>query len=100
MKHIQVIDSADNAVYDVFEASNEDFALVFANGTDIAFAEDLDDSSTELRAAFERIWAKRVPKAKVEGIHGTLFYGLSHKRRFYPTLRDEEAVNPAGSRLR
>jgi len=34
------------------------------------------------------------------GMHGTLFYELDFKKPYYPTLRDEEAVNPGGSRLR
>jgi len=34
------------------------------------------------------------------GIHGTLFYELDDKKQYYPTRRDEEAVNPDGSQLR
>lgn len=34
------------------------------------------------------------------GIHGLLFYELSEKKPYYPTRRDEEAINPNGSRLR
>lgn len=41
-----------------------------------------------------------MPKTRVQGIHGTLFYELPGKRKYYPTLRDEEAMNPDGSRLR
>jgi hypothetical protein len=100
MKNIQVIDGALNAVYDVFAASDEDFALIFPDNTDIAFAEDFEDSSAAIEAAFARLWANRVPKAQVQGIHGTLFYGLEHKRRYYPTRRDAEAVNPDGTKLR
>jgi hypothetical protein len=48
----------------------------------------------------ESVWANRLPKERVDGIHGTLFYGLSHKRKCYPTLRDAEASNPDGSHLR
>jgi hypothetical protein len=101
-KNIQVIDGADNCVYDVFSATDEDHALLFPNGTDIAFAEDFE-SRPEVRPiseALERLWANRVPKAHVIGIHGTLFYQLPQKRQFYPTRMDEEAQNPDGSRLR
>jgi hypothetical protein len=31
------------------------------------------------------------------GIHGIVFYQLYAKRKYYPTLKDEEAVNPDGS---
>ena len=40
------------------------------------------------------------PKSQAMGIHGILFYQLYGKRKYYPTLRDEEAVNPDGSALR
>ena len=102
MKNIQVIDGADNCVYDIFAAPEEVFDLVFASGTDVAFAEELEKRSDadHIAKALATIWAKRVPKSQVQGIHGTLFYGLIAKRKYYPTLRDEEAMNPDGSRLR
>ena len=53
-----------------------------------------------LNAAFAAIWTRRVPKRQAMGIHGILFYGCEHKKVYYPTRRDEEAVNPDGSRLR
>jgi hypothetical protein len=101
MKNIMVIDGADNCVYDVFAASEQQFALIFPPGTDIAFIEDVEtrEGAMQLRA-LETLWTKRVPKAQVTGIHGLLFYGLLQKRQYYPTLRDEEAINPDGSRLR
>ncbi len=37
---------------------------------------------------------------RIVGIHGILFHQLYGKRKYYPTLRDEEAVNPDGSALR
>ena len=102
MKNILVIDGADNCVYDIFAAPEDVFDLVFAPGTDIAFAEDLDlrPDADRVGEALGTIWVNRVPKRDVQGIHGTLFYGLLHKRQYYPTLRDEEAMNPDGSRLR
>ena len=50
--------------------------------------------------ALTRAWPRRIPKREAVGIHGILFYQLYAKRKYYPTLRDEEAVNPGGSRLR
>jgi hypothetical protein len=102
MKNIQIIDGADNAVYDIFAAPDAVFALVFRDGTDIAFVEDSagrPDRDAVLEA-LDAIWANRVPKSQAMGIHGILFYGLPRKRQYYPTLKDEEAVNPDGSRLR
>jgi hypothetical protein len=100
LKNIQVIDGALNCVYDIFASSEEDFELIFSDGIDIAFAEDFDGCSEEVEAAFSRIWEARVPKSEVRGIHGITFYGFEHKRQYYPSLRDEEAMNPDGSRLR
>lgn len=102
MKNVQVIDGALNCVYDVFAASDDDHALLFPNGTDIAFAEDFQSRADidSVEAALERLWLNRVPKAQVMGIHGTLFYQLSEKREYYPSRKDEEAVNPDGTRLR
>lgn len=102
MRNIQVIDGAENCVYDVFAATDEEFALVFPDGQDIAFIDEVYERHPEptLEAAFIRIWKRPVAKADVQGIHGTLFYGLDEKKCYYPTRRDDEAINPDGSRLR
>jgi hypothetical protein len=102
MKNIQVIDGALNCVYDIFGAPDDVFDLVFPPGTDIAFAEEIKQrpNAAEVFEALEIVWRNRIPKASVMGIHGTLFYKLLHKRQYYPSLRDEEAVNPDGSQLR
>lgn len=102
MKNVQVIDGADNAVYDVFAVSDADFGLIFPPGQDVAFLDEVRarEDSDVLDAAFERIWAHRVPKSQVMGIHGLLFVDLPGKKAYYPSRRDEEAVNPDGTRLR
>ncbi len=38
------------------------------------------------------MWRMRVPKPEVVGIHGTLFFGLEVKKRFYLTRREDEMV--------
>ena len=102
MKNIQVIDDADNAVYDIFVATEEEFALIFPEGRDVAFIDEVmtRGPGEELDKAFTRIWKRRVPKRDAKGIHGVLFYELDHKKKYYPTRRDEEAINPDGTRLR
>lgn len=106
MKNIQVIDGADNCVYDIFAATRDEFALIFPDGQDIAFIGEVQQrcsqhgASAALDAAFRKIWQRRVPKSHVHGIHGTLFYGLDVKQPCYPTRRDEDAVNPDGTPLR
>ena len=102
MKNIQVIDGADNSVYDVFAATEEEFALICPQGQDVAFIDEVMARGPEkqLDEAFTRIWERRIPKRDAMGIHGLLFYELAHKMQYYPTRRDEEAINPDGTRLR
>lgn len=102
MKNIQVIDGADNSVYDIFSATEEEFSLIFPEGQDIAFIDEVlaAGNEKELNAAFDNIWKRRVAKRDAQGIHGILFYELEHKKAYYPTRRDEEAINPDGTRLR
>jgi lipid II:glycine glycyltransferase (peptidoglycan interpeptide bridge formation enzyme) len=106
MKYIQVIDGAVNSVYDIFAATDEEFSLVFPEGTDIAFIDEVianantNGNEEMLNAAFRKIWRRRVKKSEAHGIHGILFYELEEKKIYYPTRRDEEAINPNGTLLR
>jgi hypothetical protein len=102
MRNIQVFDGAENAVFDIFAATDEEFALIFPEGEDVAFIDEVLARGPEqaFTEAFDRIWKRRIPKREAMGIHGLLFYELEHKKPFYPSRRDEEAVNPNGSRLR
>lgn len=102
MKNIQVIDGAENCVYDIFAATEEEFSIVFTSGQDIAFIDEvgLRADPALLETALSMIWARRLRKCDVHGIHGILFYEHERKKAYYPTRRDEEASNPDGSRLR
>lgn len=102
MKNIQVIDGAINTVYDIFAATEEEFALIFPAGTDVAFIDEVLANGDEalLGSAFRHIWTRRLAKKDAMGIHGILLFGLEGKKAFYPGRRDEEAVNPDGSPLR
>lgn len=102
MKNIQVFDGADNAVYDIFAAADDEFALIFQDGTDVAFIDEVyqNQPSETLNAAFTAIWKRRVPKREAMGIHGILFCQCEHKKIYYPARCDEQAVNPDGSKLR
>ena len=102
MKNIVVVDGAENCVYDIFATPDDDFTLIFPEGTDIAFIEDIERRA-DAKLVFEalkRTWSNRIAKREAVGIHGIVFYQLYAKRKYYPTLRDEEAVNPDGSALR
>ena len=102
MKNIQIVDGAQNCVYDIFAATDDEFAVIFPPGTDIAFVDEVyaRGQSDLLDAVFNNIWQRRLPKADVIGIHGIVFYELDKKMVYYPTRRDEEAINPDGSSLR
>ena len=102
MKNIQVIDGATNSVYDIFAATDEEFDLIFLQGTDIAFMDEvlIAADAAALKFALDSIWSRRVAKKDAMGIHGMLFYGLEEKKPYYASRRDEEAANPDGSALR
>lgn len=102
MKNIQIIDGADNCVYDIFAAMDDEFDLIFPSGQDVAFIDEVMARGPWhlLDAAFSNIWQRRVRKSEAMGIHGVLFYELEHKKKYYATRRDEEARNPDGSKLR
>lgn len=102
MKNIQVIDGAVNSVYDIFAATDEEFSRIFPEGQDVAFIDEVYDRGDPeaLDTAFKSIWSRRIPKREANGIHGLLFYELEEKKVYYPTRKDEEAMNPNDSRLR
>jgi hypothetical protein len=102
MKNIQIIDGAVNSVYDIFQVTEDEFAVLFPDGTDVAFSDEIFARGDEmgLIALFAEIWNRRIPKKAANGIHGIIFYGLPEKKQYYPTRKDEEAINPNGSRLR
>jgi hypothetical protein len=102
MKNIQVIDAAENCVYDIFSATEEEFFLLFPAGTDIAFIDEIHArvDSELLDKVFANIWKRPVKKSEAMGIHGTILYELAEKKAYHPTRRDEDAINPDGSRLR
>jgi hypothetical protein len=102
MKNVQIIDAGDNCAYDIFAATDDEFRLIFPAGQDVAFIDEVmaRGPRSELLEALDRMWTRRIPKHEAMGIHGLLFYGLPGRAQYYPTRKDEEAVNPDGSRLR
>ncbi len=102
MKNIQVIDGAQNSVYHIFGAMEQEFSLIFPADQDVAFIDEVlaRGPEDEVAAALNNISKRRIARKDSVGIHGLLSYGLEHKKSYYPTRRDEEAVNPSGSPLR
>jgi hypothetical protein len=96
MRNIQIIDEALNCTFSLFQATEEEFALLFPEPRqDIQYAEDLFQlpEQTEITAALNRIWERPIRKQDAHGIHGTIFYGLERYKEWYREKR-EEAVNP------
>jgi hypothetical protein len=106
MKNIQVIDGAENCTFSVFQATEEEFILLFPEpNQDIQYAEDLFKLPTkdEISAALNRIWERPIRKQDAHGINGTLFYQLERYKKWYHENReaaiDPSAINSAQRRL-
>ncbi len=89
MKNIQVIDSAENAAFDVFEISDEAFDQLFPRADqDIQFADEVDEETWKNLA--QSLWANRIEKPEVHGINGTLFFENDAQKRWYPNRKDSD----------
>ncbi len=92
MKNIQFIDGADNCTFSVFQATEEEFGLIFpVSGQDIEFAEDLSKAAV---TAMSRVGQRPVRKPDAMGIHGTLFFEFQRKRHKFPATKRERDWNP------
>ena len=103
MKNIQVIDGALNCTFSIFQATDDEFVLLFPEpGQEIQFAEDLDPLIAETLGS-NPIWDRPIRKRDAHGIHGTLFFGLERYKSVYRDRRedgvDPYAVNTAQRRL-
>lgn len=95
MKNVLIIDGAENCEYAIYSMTQEEFAVVFPeNNQNVEFIEDLVDRVGDDGVAnlLTPVWGRGVRKSEVNGIHGTLFYQLYWKKKFYPTKNDMEMV--------
>ena len=95
MKNILIIDGADNCAYDVYTISDEDFFIIFpGEGQDVEFNSDLESRLGEegIIELHKRLWSKPVNKKEIVGLHGTIFYGLDNKKKYYPSKKESEMV--------
>ena len=82
-----MIDGAINSTFEIYEISDEQFQKLFPSGTNIAFAADFPESDP----VWSGLYSNRVPKPRVQGIHGTLHLrDKEEKGQFFPTRREEE----------
>jgi hypothetical protein len=91
MKNVQIIDGAANATFSVFQATDEEFAIIFPDGRDIELIEDLIDRLGESAAdvVLTPIWGRPVLKRDAMGIYGTLYYDNEHRRHHIPPSKRE-----------
>jgi hypothetical protein len=106
MKNIQVIDDLANCTFSLFQATDEEFELLFPEPRrDIQYAEDLGDlpRQDKIAAALQRIWDRPIRKQDIQGIHGTLLYQLQRYKKTYHEKREDaverSAINAAQRRL-
>lgn len=61
---------------------------------DVEFASDLKarPDAEAIHELLTKLWSHPVDKKSVQGIHGTLFYELDFKKRYYPTKKEAEMV--------
>jgi hypothetical protein len=99
MKNVLIIDGAENCEYSIFAMTEEEFGVVFpGDGQNVEFIEDLVERIGEegLRPLLTPVWKRQVEKPDAIGIHGTLFYQLYWKKKFYPTKNDREMILALG----
>lgn len=92
MKNIQVIDGAVNATFNIFQATDDEFAAIFPGpGQDIEVVEDYCSrvGEDEARKTLSGIWERPIYKHDLQGIHGTLYYDWKEKARYLPESRRE-----------
>jgi hypothetical protein len=76
VKNIQIVSSADATEQELFAATDEEFALFFRSGENIAFVERVAQriSRIQLYAALSRVLARAVLPGPGIAVHGVLFY--------------------------
>lgn len=103
MKNVQIIDGADNCTYSIYAFTDEEFFTIFPGPEqDVEFIDDaLARLGLEaLDRALEEVWTRPVRKPDVIGVHGTLFYELEQKKRFYPSKSESDVAGPPNAPAR
>ena len=97
MKNGQIIDGAENCTYSIYAFTDDEFSKIFPTlGQDVEFIEDAQErlGADALDEILENVWPRPVRKPEVVGIHGTLFYELAQKKRFYPSKSERDVAGP------
>lgn len=93
MKNIQIIDGAQNSVFEIYAIPDKLFSLIFPKGTDVAFEKDLLKKFPQQDRRFKTLYKRRLDKKSIRGIHGTLCLALSASDpKYFPTRREAEVI--------
>lgn len=97
MKTIQIIDGADNSAFNLFRATDEEFAYLFPKpGQDLEIVEEAlaRHHPDFFNQMLVDLWSRPIHKSNAEGIHGTLFYNYAEKAHHLPASRREIDRDP------
>ena len=96
MKNIQIIDGAANATFSVFQATDDQFAVIFPSPQqDIEIVEDfLERAGDRANEILEALWTRPILRRDALGIHGVLFYGWADRRAYLPATKREVDLDP------
>jgi hypothetical protein len=101
MKNVLIIDGAENCAYAIYAMTDDEFGVAFpGDKQNVEFIEDIVDRIGDdgVASLFNPVWKREVKKPNVMGIHGTIFYQLYWKKKFYPTKNDQEMVLALGQK--
>lgn len=94
MKNIQIIDRDCSCPHAVYSCEDEIFLQLFPNGQDVEFFEDFYKRVGDKKAnnIYKKLQKNLINKKEIEGIHGSLFFELEYKKKYYPTKKESEAI--------
>ena len=106
MKNIQIIDGAENCTFSIFQATDEEFSLIFpGDRQDIEYNDDISKrrNAREVDMVLNNIWQRPIRKQDAMGIHGTILYGFKNHRLYYSDKREDavhyQSINGAQRKL-
>ena len=91
MKNILIVDGALNATFSLFQATDEEFAAIFPDESDMQIIEDVFErlGQEAFGRAVTPMWERPILKVDAVGIHGTLLYNSEDRREYLPASRRE-----------
>jgi len=99
-KNFQIIESAQNFTFDVYCVDDEIFQIIFPDGTDVAFLDEVDlRVRKQTKYGYLEFWAlaygQKVDKKTLDsGLHGTLHLtGSLCEKKLFPTRLEDEVIN-------